>query len=48
MLQSIHLEFQRRRRIKYSINCKESYEVNELAELTKALAKLITARAKLE
>ena len=29
-------------------NCKESYEVNELAELTKALAELITARAKLE
>ena len=28
-------------------NCKESYEVNELTELTKALAELITARAKL-
>lgn len=28
-------------------NCKESYEVNELAELTKALAELITARAQL-
>ena len=29
-------------------NCKENYEVNELTELTKALAELITARAKLE
>ena len=29
-------------------NCKESYEVNELTELTKALAELLTARAKLE
>lgn len=28
-------------------NCKESYEVNELTELTKALAELITARARL-
>lgn len=28
-------------------NCKESYEVNELAELTQALAELITARARL-
>lgn len=28
-------------------NCKESYEVNELTELTQALAELITARARL-
>lgn len=26
-------------------NCKENYEANELPELTKALAELITARA---
>ena len=32
---------------KKSVNCKESYEVNELTELTKALAELITARARL-
>ena len=29
-------------------NCKESYEVNELTELTQALAELITARARHE
>lgn len=28
-------------------NCKGSYEVNELTELTKALAELITAKARL-